>query len=131
MTDDYLWDGSGPPDPEVQRLETLLGRLRSTPPLPALPAVSWRWRTARYLAPALAAAATIALMVGLTLRTAREGTSLEIASVKGRPQIGAVAVAAAGRFGVGQTLVTESTPNVSLVLTFSRTRSLFGIENRL
>ena len=30
MNDDYLWDGSGTPDPDVQRLERLLGRLRST-----------------------------------------------------------------------------------------------------
>jgi hypothetical protein len=26
--DDYLWDGSGKPDPEVERLERLLGRFR-------------------------------------------------------------------------------------------------------
>ena len=30
MKDDYLWDPSGPPDPEVERLERMLGRLRST-----------------------------------------------------------------------------------------------------
>ena len=35
---DYLWDGSGEPDPEVVRLETLLGRLRQPGALPALPA---------------------------------------------------------------------------------------------
>jgi len=28
MKDDYLWDGSGEPDPEVQKLENLLGRYR-------------------------------------------------------------------------------------------------------
>jgi FecR protein len=30
--DDYLWDGSGPADPGVQRLERLLGRYRHAPP---------------------------------------------------------------------------------------------------
>jgi len=30
MSDEYLWDGSGPPDPDVQRLERLLGPLRTT-----------------------------------------------------------------------------------------------------
>jgi len=28
MKEDYLWDGSGEPDPEVQRLEKVLGRYR-------------------------------------------------------------------------------------------------------
>lgn len=31
MNDDYLWDGSGEPDPEVARLESLLGRYRHEP----------------------------------------------------------------------------------------------------
>jgi hypothetical protein len=31
MSDDYLWDRAGPPDPEVERLEKVLGRLRSAP----------------------------------------------------------------------------------------------------
>lgn len=34
MNDDYLWDGSGEPDAEVQKLETLLGRYRSAAPMP-------------------------------------------------------------------------------------------------
>src|SRR5260370_904069 len=35
MKDDYLWDGSGEPDPEVQKLETALGRYRHNKPAPA------------------------------------------------------------------------------------------------
>lgn len=31
MNDDYLWDKSGPPDPEVQQLEEILGALRYQP----------------------------------------------------------------------------------------------------
>jgi len=40
VSDKYLWDRSGPPDPEVVRLEQLLGTLRSTRPAsaPVLPA---------------------------------------------------------------------------------------------
>jgi hypothetical protein len=34
MNDDYLWDGSGEPDAEVQKLEALLGRYRSAVPMP-------------------------------------------------------------------------------------------------
>ena len=36
MSDKYLWDRSGPPDPEIARLEQLLGTLRS-PDAPRLP----------------------------------------------------------------------------------------------
>jgi hypothetical protein len=34
MNDDYLWDKSGEPDAEVQKLEALLGRYRSAAPMP-------------------------------------------------------------------------------------------------
>jgi len=34
MNDDYLWDGNGEPDAEVQKLEALLGRYRSVAPMP-------------------------------------------------------------------------------------------------
>ncbi len=31
MKDDYLWDGTGPPDPEIERLEATLGGLAARP----------------------------------------------------------------------------------------------------
>ena len=31
MNDDYLWNGTGEPDPEIQKLESVLGRLRHDP----------------------------------------------------------------------------------------------------
>ena len=34
MKDDYLWDGSGEPDAEVQKLENVLGRYRHDQPAP-------------------------------------------------------------------------------------------------
>ena len=34
MSDDYLWDRRGPADPEIARLERVLGRLRTEPPMP-------------------------------------------------------------------------------------------------
>jgi hypothetical protein len=37
MKDDYLWDGSGDIDPEVERLENLLGRYRHTGTAPRMP----------------------------------------------------------------------------------------------
>ncbi len=37
--DDYLWDGSGKPDPEIQRLEVLLGRFRHDRHAPEFPKI--------------------------------------------------------------------------------------------
>ena len=34
MSDDYLWDGTGEPDPEVRELEERLRPLRRVPPPP-------------------------------------------------------------------------------------------------
>lgn len=56
MRDDYLWDGSGPPDPAVERLETVLGRLRLEQAKP--PAVRRRW---------LPGAAAACLVAGVAL----------------------------------------------------------------
>ncbi len=63
---DYLWDGSGEPDPEVQHLERILGELRHHQEPPALPARSRRvWHVG--LSAAAAALVFIALGIGLWL----------------------------------------------------------------
>jgi cytoskeletal protein RodZ len=56
MKDDYLWDKSGQPDPEIQQLEEILGTLRYQPKPLALPVV----RRRSYF-PLLAIAATLLL----------------------------------------------------------------------
>ncbi|HKP88230.1 MAG TPA: hypothetical protein VJZ26_19150 [Blastocatellia bacterium] len=62
MKDDYLWDGSGDPDPEVERLEKMLGRYRYEPK-PLNPAFDQQLlpRRTRWW-PRLAVAAAIILM---------------------------------------------------------------------
>ena len=66
MNDDYLWDKTGPPDPEVARLEELLGELRHRAPVPNIAAVSparrTRWRS---WSAVLAVAASVAVAVGV------------------------------------------------------------------
>jgi hypothetical protein len=127
MSDDYLWDKSGPPDPDVVRLEQMLGRLQSTPPLPDVPGRSEvqqarrvtqvgpvTYSGVRFVAPALAAAAVIALMVGVTWQTARMPRSWQVARLSGAPRIGSTPLAGEGRLAVGQTLVTDAASSARL-----------------
>ena len=122
MSDDYLFDGSGTPDPDVERLERMLGRLRSTATAPSI-ATNGERRTAnderrtpnderpylgaRFYLPALAAAAAIVMMVGLTWQTAAPTASWDVASLSGTPRIGSIALMGEGRIAVGQTLTTD------------------------
>ncbi|MGA9769275.1 MAG: hypothetical protein WBV94_09560 [Blastocatellia bacterium] len=62
MKDDYLWDGSGEPDPEIEHLEKVLGRYRYQPkPVGAAFDQQLLPRRARFW-PKLAVAAAIILM---------------------------------------------------------------------
>ena len=70
MNDDYLWDRSGEPDPDVERLERQMAPLAQQHPPPPLvlpePApVRTRWvRGGRGIYVALATAATLAIVAG-------------------------------------------------------------------
>ncbi len=72
MKDDYLWDKSGQPDPEIQKLEEILGTLRYQPKPLELP-VSRR----RSYLPLLAIAASLllALLAGGIWLRARNQTA--------------------------------------------------------
>jgi FecR protein len=107
MKDDYLWDRSGPPDADLQRLEQLLGRLQSVPPVPRLPDAAVRWHRLRTFAPVLAAAAAVVLMVAGTWLSTRQPAAWEVASLSGQPRVGSAIIAGRGRLAVGETLVTD------------------------
>jgi len=64
MNDDYLWDRSGEPDPEVERLERVLGeyRYRETPLSPVLRS-HFSWQRKPWVMFAAAAAAAILIVV--------------------------------------------------------------------
>jgi hypothetical protein len=72
MNDDYLWDRSGEPDSEIQRLEEILGTLRYQPkPRQLAPR--------RNYVPLLAIAATVAIALlagGLWLRVESRDASI-------------------------------------------------------
>ena len=112
MTDDYLWDPSAPPDPDVERLEQLLGRLRTArvPDFSAIgPPASRPYVGPRFLWPALAAAAAVVLMVGGAWQTTtRSGVSWQVARLSGTPRIGLRGVADASRLAIGETLATDA-----------------------
>jgi hypothetical protein len=82
MNDDYLWDKSGEPDPQIQELEEILGTLRYQPRPLNLP------RRRNYLALlAIAATVVMALLAGglwFQIQT-RDASIPEIAFVEPQP----------------------------------------------
>ncbi len=111
--DEYLWDGSGEPDPEIVRLETLLGELRHRGTAPGLPARSRHaFGGSTWKAGALAAAAVVVLMgaAGWYMWTARAAWRVE--TVAGTPVVGGAAQARPHtedvKLRVGEWLVTDS-----------------------
>src|SRR5271155_4182652 len=114
-SDDYLWDGSGKPNPEIQRLEGLLGKFRHDRPAPAFPEIIPRRHRIRWI-PVFAVAA-VAVVVVVTFLIVHERKSApvvvsgwDVSRVEGTPRIGTTAISvneSAGRLGVGQVLETD------------------------
>ncbi|HVQ37022.1 MAG TPA: hypothetical protein VMS31_05795 [Pyrinomonadaceae bacterium] len=63
MKEDYLWDKTGEPDPEIQALEEVLGTLRYQPKPLEIPAGLAPHRKNTFLPRFLAIAATVAIML--------------------------------------------------------------------
>ena len=79
MKDDYLWDRSGQPDPEIQQLEEILGELRYQPRPLEIPA-DLKTGGNRFNFYAIAAAvAMIALGLGAWLAIEKQRTPVAIA----------------------------------------------------
>ena len=131
MKDDYLWDGSGEPDPEVQKLENLLGRYRHDQPAPAFdqlseerPAPRWGFASFRFSFQIAAVAAVLLIGVAafLIIRArlaSNAGPAWEIARIEGAPRVGWHSLSAnseTAKLKVGQTLVTDNTSRASITL---------------
>jgi len=114
-SDDYLWDGSGKPDPEIQRLEGLLGKFRHDRPAPVFPQIVPRRRKMWWLPVFAAAAAAAVAAVTFFVVHERKSAPVVVAGwivsgVEGTPRIGTNAISAkegAGLLGVGQVLETD------------------------
>jgi len=123
---DYLWDRSGAPDPEIQKLETLLGEFHHNRPAPVLPPIvpasSWRlpWRMPLFPALATTFAAIAAIAIAILLIHGRNPLPVagwDVSSVAGTPQIEQKSIAGAkgaSRLAVGQLLETDSQSRASL-----------------
>jgi hypothetical protein len=115
---DYLWDRSGPPDPEIVRLEALLDTLRHDGRRPELhradarndaAAGFSRRRAGRALYVASGIAATLVVMgvaaaAWVTLVQPRIGWSVQ--SLAGAPIVDGRAVEGSARLGIGRWLTT-------------------------
>jgi hypothetical protein len=127
--DDYLWDGSGEPDPEIQKLEALLRKFRHNRPTPVFPELAGarRWRfLPRWLGlfPALATAAVAVAVIALwiyfvpgTRPAPAVVAGWDVSRVEGTPRIGPEAISGKkgmSRFRVGQILETDPQSRASL-----------------
>jgi len=136
MKDDYLWDGSGEPDPEVQKLENLLGRYRQDQPAPAFEQAldqlaqkqnarrPWSFLVSRlsFQFAAIAAVALIGVTTFVVIRMKQvnnSGPAWEIARIEGAPRVGWHSLSAnskTAQLKVGQTLVTDNSSRASITL---------------
>lgn len=130
MSDDYLWDGSGEPDPEVRRLEELLGRFRHEPERgvslggPAFPAEA---REASRFRPALvrsrwawvaAAAAAVAGIAALWLLARRPASGWEVVRIDGAPKIASGRIGGTRNLPVGGWVETDAASRAEIKIGF-------------
>jgi hypothetical protein len=111
MNDDYLWDRSGAPDPEVERLEQTLAPLRYRHRADLVrgkverPRIVW----------AAAAAALLAAIAAWQIKTPlSQQTSWQVASVEGASRIGNQNAAVAMAMRTGEVLRTGSDSTITL-----------------
>jgi FecR protein len=130
MRDDYLWDGSGEPDPEIRQLEAILGSFRHKRPAPAFPEMPseqvvrqrfWQESALHRLAAAGAVFLVIAALALLFRRshpTPASQPGWNVARVAGAPRVGSKAITSggSGRLAIGQLLETDSHSRASIMV---------------
>ncbi|MGE5114673.1 MAG: FecR domain-containing protein [Acidobacteriaceae bacterium] len=124
--DDYLWNASGHPYPEIKELEELLEGFRGELRVPNFPAGTpvrrraWfsAWLSLRPALGTLAVAATIVLAVFLASERAKTpvGTGWDVTPVEGRAQVGTTILSGeeSARLAMGQILETDDSSRATL-----------------
>jgi hypothetical protein len=89
MNDDYLWDGTGEPDPEIQQLEQVLGTLRYQPRPLEIPAQVGNAHPRTFFRRIAIAAAVATMLVGGAswLFVHRQDTSVGLESAFNLPDV--------------------------------------------
>ena len=105
---DYLWDGSGEPDEDIEDFERLLGELRHRQEPPAMPLVSrprraFQWPGLAVAATLIIAALALGLWWGLRHEESRESSSQATASLRREAVAPATPAAAANSNGSAPT----------------------------
>lgn len=109
MSDEYLWSGTGEPDPEVEHLERCLLPLRHRQPLRLPESVPRPRPRPTAVRVALLTAAAVALAVAGVFRPAASpGASWEVARVEGSPRLASRPMDTTGRLREGQWLETDA-----------------------
>lgn len=115
--DEYLWSGTGTPDPEVARLESLLGRYRHQGTMPAPPDRVVRRRMLPMAMTALTAAASLVLVAAAAWFGFMSRTSgWTVQSIEGTPRVAGAPVDQSLRFAVGETLITDAQSRARLAV---------------
>ncbi len=107
---DYLWDRGGTPDPEVEEIEALLGRLAQTDPPPPLNFavnVPPRRRPIAAFVTLAAAAVIVMSLVSVSWWTMRHpAPGFAVLRTAGTPRVGSVAVTHQAELHIGSWLET-------------------------
>jgi hypothetical protein len=110
MSGDYLWDRSGRPDPEIQRMERLLAPYGYRQPA----ATTTLWRAPRILVP-LAMAAALVLAFGIWNANRQVShIAWEVKSLVGTPTLNAEAIEANALLQDGGWLETNATSRAEI-----------------
>ena len=110
---DYLWDGSGTPDPEVERLEGLLRPLAHRGTMPALPhatpkpPVSRVFSVGSVLRPFLAAAAVVLVSLSVWFGWGYFRGGWAVQTIAGSPSVDGQTLDGSGLLRRGGRLVTD------------------------
>ncbi len=119
MKKDYLWDGSGEPDREIQNLERILSALRYNRPTPEFPGIAMpksperprplSWVFADWRPATLATVcAGLVLVIAASWWALHGRASYDVVGLSGTPLVGSTNIGAAGKLSVGQWLETDA-----------------------
>ena len=109
--DDYLWDGSGEPDPDIVRLEDLLSRYRhrGTPPaLPPRAVPPRRFAVHAALQIFVTAASLLLVAAAAWFANAVRPSGWTVQSLAGAPVVAGTRIDGPARLPIGETMTTDA-----------------------